>query len=552
MSLTTLHETEALAPRAGLAPARSLSRRPRPRQSAGTLSRCGLSLVAGWLHAVGWVFPGAWYAAWPAQAALIALGAVTTPAKAFAYGSASGAIGIAASFYWGVDALRQTFDATPAIAWTVFALLVGLEALGFGLFCAAVSYLRRGGTAWMTLVPATWVAIEHWYPRVFPWKLGYSQLECLPLLQIAELAGPTSIGFVMTAVAAAPIVLLLGYRRRAAPAGRRWAIGCCTGAGLLLGLTLIFGAVRARQWDAWSKQSPKLRLALVQVDPAYVGSEQKLRERSLSVHEHVDLLIWPESALGTYSDQLTHFRDPARTEDLSRQSRDYLEPAKGFACHLLAGGRLYREGAALDGPYAMTAFLIGPGHDIAGRYRKRTLLPFGEYIPGQLWFPALREWTTVRELVEAGTNPAPLTTSSGQKLGVVICYEDTLPAAGRETVAAGAEALVSLIQGTAFENPLTLVQHQRLAALRAVENRRYFVRCSSTGMTCVVAPSGKIVAQLPAQTEGTLVCDIGLVRQRTLYNFAGDWFPWTCTVVAVFGLIFIRQRNTAVNSLVFA
>src|SRR5687767_5606618 len=91
----------------------------------------GLTLAAGSLHAAGWLFPGAWLPVWAGQAALIALGVSTTPRRALVFGTLAGAIGIASSFYWGVAALRQTFDASPALAWSVFALLVVMESLGF-------------------------------------------------------------------------------------------------------------------------------------------------------------------------------------------------------------------------------------------------------------------------------------------------------------------------------------------------------------------------------------------------------------------------------------
>jgi apolipoprotein N-acyltransferase len=456
----------------------------------GALLCLGLTLAAGSLHAAGWLFPGSWYAVWLGQAALIALAAGCSPRRAVAWGTVAGAIGIGSSFYWGVGALRQTFEAAPAVAWTLFVVLVAIEAFGFGLFCGAASLAARRGPLWMWIIPCVWAAIEQWYPRVFPWKLGYSQLEVLPLIQIAELVGPTGIGFVVTAVAAIPAVLYLGFTPPATPLDRHWAIGLASGAAALLVATVTFGQVRLSQWSAWCVAAPKLKLALIQVDPAYVGSELKLRERSLAVHNEVDLLVWPESAVGNYSDALDHFRDPALTEVMSRQSNDLLEPAKGLACQLLAGGKLYREAAASGGGHAMAAFLISPTQDILGRYRKRTLLPFGEYIPGQSWFPAVRQWATLDDVVEAGSDPAPLVTATGDKLGVVICYEDTLPASVRHTVAAGAEALFSLIQGSVFENPLTLVQHERLAALRAVENRRYFVRCASTCCRKSPAPVG--------------------------------------------------------------
>src|SRR5262245_64568227 len=59
-------------------------------------------------------------------------------------------------------------------------------------------------------------------------------------------------------------------------------------------------------------------------------------------------------SLGTYCEELENFRDREQSERLSRQSQDALEPAKGFACHLLASGKSYQHSAGEEGPYAMT------------------------------------------------------------------------------------------------------------------------------------------------------------------------------------------------------
>src|SRR5262245_1641805 len=114
----------------------------------GILVCLGLTLAAGLLHAAGWLVPGAWYAVWFGQAALIALAAICSPRRAIAWGTVVGAIGIGSSFYWGGAALGQTFEAAPAVAWGLFVVLVAIEAFGFGLFCGAASLAARGGPRW--------------------------------------------------------------------------------------------------------------------------------------------------------------------------------------------------------------------------------------------------------------------------------------------------------------------------------------------------------------------------------------------------------------------
>lgn len=493
-----------------------------------------VALAAGALHAASWLFPGAYGWVWAGQIALIWLAATSRPKAAFAYGVIVGSVGIGCSFYWGIEALRLTVDASPAVALLVYAVLVAIEAVAFGLFGCVVSIAAGRGLRYFWLIPCAWVAIEHWFPRIFPWKFGYSQLEWLALVQIAELVGSVGIGFVATAIAAVPTALVLGWRASSRRIDEwRSAVRYSVAAGLLFASTLGFGIVRERQWTARMAQQPKLKVALIQVDPAFVGCEEKLRSRSLAIHDQVDLVCWPESALGVYSEELNHFRDVDQTLQLSRDSQNSLEPAKDFSPYLLAGAKLYRGQVSDYGPFSMAGLLISPSQDIVGRYRKRTLLPLGEYVPLQSYYPSLRHWMKIDDIVEAGRDCKPLCTSNGHRLGVLICYEDMIARNVRHTAAAGAEALFSLIQGTAFENPLTLIQHQRLALMRAVENRRYFVRCASTGITCIISPTGEIVGQLPPQTEGTLVGQIALINGRTLYNRIGDSFAWLCTFVTV-------------------
>jgi apolipoprotein N-acyltransferase len=375
------------------------------------------------------------------------------------------------------------------------------------------------------------VAIEFWWPRVFPWKLAYTQLEFLPLVQIADLAGPAGISFVVTAVATVPAALLLRSGRLSPPPAPRGPVIFATGAAALLLATLSYGQVTIWQWSKWIESQPKLRIGLIQVDPTLAGAEVSLRERSLAIHDQVDLICWPESSLGTYCERLTHFRDRGQTQRLSRDSREALGITQGLRCFLLAGAKSYADESDYDCPYDVVAFLISPDQEIVGRYHKQTLLPLGEYIPGERLFPLLRQWADLNQDLQTGDNPAPLTMGEGKRLGVLICYEDTLVSSARKTVERDADVLFCLINAAAFENPLTLKQHLRLAALRAVENRRYFARCASTGITCIIDPLGKVVSQLPVEQEGTLTADVCLVQGRTVFNRLGDALALVCTTI---------------------
>lgn len=82
--------------------------------------------------------------------------------------------------------------------------------------------------------------------------------------------------------------------------------------------------------------------------------------------------------------------------------------------------------------------------------------------------------------------------------------------------------------------------------LRAVENRRGMVRCAATGVTCYIAPTGRIEKQLPTGVDGELVAAVPLMTQLTFYTRYGEWFAWLCIAISalVFGGIRVANRNS--------
>ena len=76
--------------------------------------------------------------------------------------------------------------------------------------------------------------------------------------------------------------------------------------------------------------------------------------------------------------------------------------------------------------------------EIVGRYQKRTLMPVGEYVPGQQWLPNIRRLADLDDIMVTGVDPKPLVLRDGTRIGVSMCYEDTVPRNARETVAEGA------------------------------------------------------------------------------------------------------------------
>jgi len=159
-------------------------------------------------------------------------------------------------------------------------------------------------------------------------------------------------------------------------------------------------------------------------------------------------------------------------------------------------------------------------------------MPFGEYVPlADIWPDLRRHFPLVDDFIR-GTEATVLAGDGGTRFGVLLCYEDMVPAAARSLVLRGATVLVSLINGNSFTAPRTLVQHRQLAQLRAVECRRSLLRCAATGETCAISPTGRIVAALTLHSRGTLDARVPLIDTLTLANRLGPTFPIGCGIAA--------------------
>jgi apolipoprotein N-acyltransferase len=496
------------------------------------LSFLGLMAIAVALISSVWLDP-AWYV--PSLFGLALFIYVATdlsPGRAWLFGTAVGTISLAIAFHWAPAAIDETTNFGVAGSWFAFVAMVLWESSLFGIFAFALAWFvshraesdRRFLAIW--LAPFLWIPTEYLWPRVFPWAMAHTHLELLPLIQIAEWTGTSGVSWIVVFAAA----LVASFPR--------WhAYSLTQRSGLVFGITLVatvifFGQMRYDQIQERGKAAVRrgkhLSLAAVQVDPNSADSVERMQSLSRSFDRPVDLICWPESALGYYDESLDHFRDLVRTYKLSERPNSAGDPTDGLDTPLLAGANTYCDGGRDIGPYLNMGFLIAPNKSIIGRYTKRTLMPIGEYFPGEDWLPAVRQWAAIDRVRRRGTSAAPLEHPNGTQLGVLICYEDMSRENCRSTVATGAECLIALINASGFRSPFTLEQHFRLAQLRAVENRRSFVRCAATGVTCFVDPTGRIVSRVDTGGDKVLLATVPLFDHQTVYTRYGEWFSWLC------------------------
>ncbi len=455
---------------------------------------------------------------------------------------------------WVVTAMHQ-YGKMPLVAsYPVMWLLAVYLGLFIGVYAAGCAWLAHRLPAWVPLgAPCLWVALELVRTHALsglPWMLlGYSQYQWLPVIQIADLTSIYGVSFLIVLVNVTLAELLLWARRRfylrQAPA---FPWPATAAASLFLIASLAYGQA-ALSNEARPEGRPSLAVGIVQpnIDQAHKWDQAYRRETldryarlTADAAKDVDLIIWPEAAT------------PFLFEDEPVYRVEVSVLAHRHGAPLLFGSpalRRYPNGR----PYLLnSAYLLAPDGRIAGRYDKRHLVPFGEYIPlhssvlffldklveGIGDFEAGTDATVFRPAVRPG-RPQP-------SIGVVICYEVIFPDLVREFVAHGADVMTTITNDAWFGNSSAPSQHFAMVVFRAVENRVAFARSANTGISGFIEPSGRITLSTPMFTEQAVSGRIPLRRTLTFYTRYGDVFAYACVIItALLGIVADWRRSHA-------
>jgi apolipoprotein N-acyltransferase len=176
-------------------------------------------------------------------------------------------------------------------------------------------------------------------------------------------------------------------------------------------------------------------------------------------------------------------------------------------------------------------------------YRKRHLVPFGETIPLEPvvgWF--IRKVLSIPIANQASGDPTPpVLEVAGQRVAVNICYEDAFGAEIR-VQAADATLLVNVTNDAWYGRSLAALQHNQIAAMRALETGRPLLRATNTGITSAIGHDGREIARLPWFTRGILEVEITGRQGVTPYVRFGDALA-VALALAVFMVAAVAARR---------
>ena len=440
-----------------------------------------------------------------------------------------------AALYWLYLPIYQVGGLPWWLAVPCAAFVAACLSSAGGLFAWAAHLLRRRTPLVLALsLGLCWYLLEWGYAVVagFPWLPLYGALAAWPvLIQPADLLGGYLLGGCWV------FLLLLLFM---APHGRHYP---------LLSLLLMFACLSYGFWrldqeplDPLPEGSGSFAVLFAEgnIDqnqkwlPAFqrstVQTYLRLTEQMLAEHpgEH-PLIVWPETAL-PFNFMAANPHTPLIRELAARTQSPLLTGAPGF------------EGSRENMRVYNRAYLIGPDGSLAGYYDKEHLVPFGEYVPDWLQWNFLEGLLQQVGVYTPGTRLAPLS-SSGLELGMLICYEGIFPWLAQQRVRDGANVLVDISNDGWFGRSPAGLQHLRLTAVRAVEQNRWILRGTNTGISAVIDARGRIVLRGGQFEETAHWGRARVLSETTLYHRIAHWLPVGATLLLLCLLFFGPVRR---------
>ncbi len=434
-----------------------------------------------------------WWALWLAPIPALAIASRLRGSAAFLLGA----------IVWLIGETNQwnyvTSEIELPLPIVILYFVVPAVVFGFGVLFVR-SFIRRGSLFLAALaLPVYWGTYEYLTAIASPhstWgNLAYTQMNCLPVIQLASITGLWGITFIVFLFAAGAAALLSG-------AGNPWQRRILAVAtGFVVCAVLVFGKWRMESNP--STQSVAVTLIAKDVPMSvYLGSE----EQALKL-------------LREYADEIRRVT-PAGTEvvvlpeKIGRVGESALAEVDSLFASVAAATRaaivlgLVRR--TPSGVFNSCRFYSAEGK-LEANYDKHHLIPGVEpEKPGDK-----------RVILDEPSAP----------WGLQICKDMDFPRLSREYATQGASLL--LVPAWDFNRDGWL--HARMALMRAVENGFALARSARNGLLTLSDNRGRIRAEAATAPDRFVSINgkVSVVREETFYTRTGDWFAWLCVAVFV-------------------
>ena len=484
--------------------------------------------LAGGVTGAGFA-PAGWWAATLLGVSCLAVAVrqTTTRKAAIAVGSAYGLALTSLTLNW-----MAVIDPGAALG------LILVESSWY----AAVGVLTRwaGRSRWWPLLSAgAWVSVEYAASRApfggFGWlRVGYAMVDS-PLAGLLPLIGVA--GVTLAAALAGNIAVWVAERpsrRRLAGAA---AVGIVLSAGTAFGAALPPAPANGTVNVGWVQGGAPGGGVYGLGAPRTITTNQARGTLDLAAEIAAgrqatpDFIVWPENST-----------------DLDPDT----DPPTGMlvATSLAAVGRPILVGAILDGPgpeqRRTAAQWRTPGGQVGPTYTKRSIVPFGEWIPYRdlllLLVPALRY---VGAQSVAGTEPGLLNVQLADgravTLGVLACFDVAFDPVDHDL--ADAQVLIVQSSNAMYQGTAQIEQQFAITRARAAELRREILVVTTSGVTGLIDPTGGVTMREAGPGPASGVVELPLRTGTTPASRLAGPVEAGIALTTVAWLALLRQRR---------
>ncbi|MFH1347384.1 MAG: apolipoprotein N-acyltransferase [Candidatus Margulisiibacteriota bacterium] len=454
-----------------------------------------LSLVSGCLLSLAFPKANLFWLAWLALIPFfIALYRAEKLKELLVSGLSFGLIFFGIHLFW-IMTLYRFVQMWIVLGWISLVLFQTLFIL---IFVSTLRFFHSRIIANAFVLALLWTAIEWlraWGPfGVTGGDLGYSQVQFLPLIQIAAFASVYGVSFLVVFFNASAAMFMFDKRK--------WR-------SLAVSLVLIVVATTYGEYVLnVSSRVPRppsrsMKLALLQpnidqkdkINPFMVIPIFKIHEEmsQQAMQDKPDVIVWPETAIFSYVLHDRHLSK--RIKDLAQKTNAWLV----FGTPHYVGDKAYNSVVS-----------ISPTGEVVSRYDKQHLVPFGEYLPFKpLLYPFLKRVGYYEAAFNSNPTPQPLKVGD-LNVATAVCFESTFPYTIRKRVKNGSDFILLVTNDSWFDDSSALYFHLNTGVFRAIENRKYFIQVGNTGITAVIDPYGRILQKTRTNEQDILTFEIPL------------------------------------------
>ena len=489
-----------------------------------------LAVVAGALVTLSLAPFDLWPLGIASTAALAWLLNTTTPKQAFLRGwfYGLGLFGSGSSWVY-VSIHVYGYASVPLAVFLTILFSAGLALFSAVTFYVYARYVRDAAAGKTLGFAAIFVVGEwwrSWFLTGFPWLyLGYAHIDT-PLAGWAPITGIYGLSF---------FIALTGATIANGIVNKRITVYQCA----ILVVPWLSGAL-LNTIDWVHIKSAPIKVAMVQANiPQEIKWDQQqllptlrlYRRSSEPLFKAHDIVIWPEAAVPSYYHNAKNF-----LSDVSSKANNHNST-------LITGiPYLYPETDTEPRRFHNSIMAFGAG---SGLYHKQRLVPFGEYVPLESLLRGLIQFfdLPMSSFTPGPSDQKPLTAGS-LKLAPLICYEVVYPDLVSQWLPKS-DMLITISNDAWFGASIGPLQHLQMAQMRALENGRYVLRSTGSGISAIIDQRGKITTRGNQFTREIVSGEAQAFTGTTPFAALGSWPTLAfCLLISIsMGLITAKMRR---------